>query len=65
MLWSVKTARQITVRIEAGLAKALEDGAKEEDLTLADFARKLLRSGMGLYEKAGSLHALRGKEGKK
>lgn len=46
---------QITFRLETETFKETQEGADAEDLKVADFARKLHRSALLLYEHFGSL----------
>jgi len=52
-------SRQISFREKEALAARIESAAKAEDLALADFVRKIFRSGFRLFETVGSLLALR------
>jgi hypothetical protein len=56
-------SRQISFRVDKELAKKIEEAAVFEELALADFARKLFKRAFQEYETAGSLHALRAKDG--
>lgn len=56
-------SRQVSFRIDPELAKRIEDAAAFEELSVADFARKLFRRAFAEYQTAGSLHALRAKDG--
>lgn len=52
-------SRQISFREKEELAAKVQAAAKVEDLSDADFVRKLFRIAFKEYETAGSLYALR------
>jgi len=52
-------SKQISFREKSELVEQLHAAALREDLTFADFVRKLFRFGFSAYEICGSLHALR------
>jgi hypothetical protein len=55
----VKKEKQISFRAEPDLAQQLDLWAANEDIPVADLVRKMLRVAAVLYERHGSLHALR------
>ena len=55
----MKEHKQISFRAEDDLAEQLETWAGQEEISVADFARKLVRISAQMYEEAGSLHELR------
>lgn len=52
-------SKQVSFRLRADLMAKLELAAKYEDLSVADFVRKIFRIGFERYEQLGSLQALR------
>ncbi len=52
-------SRQISFREKEDLYRRVEDSARDEDLAIADFVRKVFRVGFREYEAHGSLHAVR------
>jgi hypothetical protein len=55
----INPSKQISFRAGPELAGRVERAADYEDLSVADFVRKVFRIGFERYEELGSLHALR------
>jgi hypothetical protein len=49
---------QLSFREEKEIVKKIKDAADLEDLSIADFVRKVFRQGFRRYELVGSLYAL-------
>ena len=58
-----KKGEKVQFRAEPELVRQLQTWADREELTAADFTRKLLRFARDLYRKEGSLHGLKIKFG--
>lgn len=54
--------RQLSFRAELELFEKVEAAAQFEDLSTADFVRKIFRRAYREYEAAGSLHVLRSQD---
>jgi HicB family len=52
-------SKQMSFRAEPELASRIARAAAYEELSVADFVRKVFRIGFERYEELGSLHALR------
>lgn len=51
--------KQVSFRVDAAMYGKIEDAAAEEELSVADFCRKLFRWSFEQYEGEGNLHTLR------
>jgi hypothetical protein len=60
---SGKKERQISFRVDRDSAEELEAWAKQEEISVADLIRKLMRISVKAYRQTGSLHELRKKFG--
>lgn len=58
-----RPSRQVSFRIDPDVAKKIDEAAAFEELSVADFARKIFKRAFADYETAGSLHALRASDG--
>jgi hypothetical protein len=52
-------SKQLSFRVKLSVSDQIEQAAVQEDLAVADFARKVFLIGLRQYERAGSLHSLR------
>jgi hypothetical protein len=55
----MKKEKQISFRVEQDFARQIEAWRIAEDISEADFVRKLLRVAAALYDQTGSLHELK------
>ena len=58
-----KKTEHISFRVDEDFGEMLESWAEQEELSVADLARKLTRVAARLYGEAGSLHELKKKFG--
>lgn len=60
---STRKENHVSFRADDDFAEQLKEWADAEELTVADFVRKLVRVAAGIYRESGSLHELKRKFG--